>query len=64
MAGHKKVKELFIDGKIPLVSRRRIPLLFCGETLLWVGGMRRSSTALLAKQTKAVVRAELIDFTL
>lgn len=62
MPGHKKVKELFIDGKIPLVSRHRIPLLFCGETLLWVGGMRRSNTALLKEQTKTVVRAEIIDF--
>jgi tRNA(Ile)-lysidine synthase len=63
MTGHKKVKELFIDGKIPLVSRRRIPLLFRGETLIWVGGMRRSSAALLSEQTKTVIRAELIDFT-
>jgi tRNA(Ile)-lysidine synthase len=62
MDGHKKVKELFIDGKIPLFTRRRIPLLFSGETLIWVGGMRRSSKAPLSEQTKTVVRAELIDF--
>jgi tRNA(Ile)-lysidine synthase len=64
MTGHKKVKNLFIDGKIPLVSRRRIPLLFCGEMLLWVGGMRRTSKALLKEETKTVVKAELTDFTL
>ncbi len=54
MDGHKKVKELFIDAKIPLSLRCRIPLLFCGDTLLWVGGMRRSSAALAfgAKQNR------------
>jgi len=37
MTGQKKVKELFINAKIPVALRSFIPLLFCGETLLWVG---------------------------
>jgi tRNA(Ile)-lysidine synthase len=61
MNGHKKVKELFIDAKIPLAFRGRIPLLFCGDTLLWVGGIRRSSAATLTERTKTVVKAELLD---
>jgi tRNA(Ile)-lysidine synthase len=56
MNGHKKVKELFIDAKIPLSLRCRVPLLFCGDTLLWVGGMRRSSAALLSERSKTVAR--------
>ena len=62
MDGHKKVKDLFINAKIPLAFRRRIPLFFSGDTLLWVGGIRRSSAALLSGLTKTVVRAELLDF--
>ena len=42
MTGSKKVKELFIDAKVPRSQRRNIPLLFCGDTLLWVCGMRVS----------------------
>ncbi len=61
MGGHKKVKELFIDAKIPFSLRCRIPLLFCGDTLLWVGGMRRSSAALLSDRTKTVARAEILS---
>lgn len=61
MDGHKKVKKLFIDAKIPLAFRRRIPLLFCGDTLLWVGGIRRSSAACLTERTKSVVKAEILD---
>jgi len=63
MTGHKKVKDLFIDAKLPLVFRCRIPILFCGETLLWVGGIRRSNAATLTTGTKTVVRAEILDFT-
>ena len=59
MAGQKKVKELFIDAKIPVSARRLLPLLFCGETLLWVGGVRRSSAASITEKTLTAVRAEI-----
>jgi tRNA(Ile)-lysidine synthase len=61
MDGHKKVKDLFIDAKIPLACRRRIPLLFCGDMLLWVGGIRRSSAACLTERTKTVIRAQILS---
>jgi tRNA(Ile)-lysidine synthase len=60
MAGQKKVKELFIDAKIPVAARRLIPLLFSGETLLWVGGVRRSSAASVTEKTTTAVRAEIL----
>jgi tRNA(Ile)-lysidine synthase len=60
MAGHKKVKDLFIDAKIPLFARRLVPLLYCGDTLLWVVGLRRSSAAALKESTITVVRVEIL----
>ncbi len=39
MSGRKKVKDVFIDRKIPASERARIPLLFCGEDLLWIVGV-------------------------
>jgi tRNA(Ile)-lysidine synthase len=39
MCGTRKVKELFIDRKIPRPERPLIPLLFWGEALLWVAGL-------------------------
>jgi tRNA(Ile)-lysidine synthase len=59
MTGQKKVKELFIDAKIPVTHRPLIPLLFCGETIIWVGGIRRSDMACLTGRTKVVVRAKI-----
>ena len=40
MEGEKKVKNLFIDCKIPAPQRKRIPLLYRGDRLLWVAGVR------------------------
>jgi tRNA(Ile)-lysidine synthase len=39
MSGRKKVKDVFIDKKIPASERRRIPLLFCGDDLIWIAGV-------------------------
>jgi tRNA(Ile)-lysidine synthase len=39
MTGRKKVKNIFIDRKIPLAERRRIPLLFCDAELFWIAGV-------------------------
>ncbi len=40
LGGSKKLKNFFIDNKVPREHRRLIPLLFCGPRLLWVCGMR------------------------
>ena len=61
MSGSKKVKDLFIDEKIARDLRRRVPLLFCGDRLLWVCGIRVAACARLTGMTKAVVRAEIQD---
>lgn len=45
MAGTKKVKDLFIDEKVPFTIRHRTPLVFSGSTLLWVCGLRTSRRA-------------------
>ena len=62
MSGRKKVKDLFIDEKIPLRSRSRFPLLFSGERLIWVCGLQVSAETRITDQTGRVLRAELLDF--
>lgn len=39
MSGRKKVKDIFIDKKIQLAERRRIPFLLSGDDLIWVAGV-------------------------
>ena len=38
MQGEKKLKAYFIDKKVPQALRDRLPLVFAGDTLLWVPG--------------------------
>ncbi len=54
MSGRKKVKDVFIDRKIPASERTRIPLLFCGNDLLWIVGV---SVSELCRTDTAVNRA-------
>lgn len=49
--GRKKIKELFIDEKLPRERRESYPLITAGEELLWVPGLRESVQATVGKET-------------
>jgi tRNA(Ile)-lysidine synthase len=59
MAGTRKVKNFFIDRKIPLHLRRTIPLLFSTTELLWVCGLRVSESGRIKPGTREVVEVEI-----
>ena len=59
MTGRKKLKDLFIDRKVPRSRRRTLPLLLAGEEILWVPGCARSDLARLEPGTRAVWRVKL-----
>ena len=56
MSGTKKVKDVFIDRKIPASARRRIPLLFCADNLIWIAGVCASESTRVVAPAAAVVR--------
>ncbi len=57
MTGSKKVKEIFINGKIPLPQRRQIPLVFCNDTLIWICGLRTSQLARVDGSSSRIISA-------
>lgn len=59
MAGRKKVKDLFIDEKIPLDERKKIPLVFSSGRLIWVGGLRIAHDARVTSGARYAIRAEI-----
>jgi tRNA(Ile)-lysidine synthase len=59
MKGEKKVKDFFIDEKVPMTERKRVPLLFFGDVLGWIGGMRINHRLRVTKRTKKVLRVEI-----
>jgi tRNA(Ile)-lysidine synthase len=60
MEGGKKVKDFFMDRKIPLTERRKIPLLFGNDKLLWVGGLRIDHRFRVKPTTRQVLKVEIL----
>lgn len=59
MTGSKKIKELFIDEKIPKLQRERIPLLTDEETVLWIPNLRKSIVSLSPQEGKEGLLVEM-----
>lgn len=60
--GTKKLKEYFIDKKIPRDERRRIPLIAAGNEVVWVVGHKISDKFKVTENTKRVLRIECGNF--
>lgn len=62
--GSKKVKDMFIDSKIPMSLREKIPIVTDTEgRILWLPGVRRSAHAVTGNGTKRRVHMKLdMDF--
>jgi tRNA(Ile)-lysidine synthase len=59
MTGRKKVKDLFIDEKIAIARRAVIPLVFSGDELIWIVGLRTAHPARVDACSSQVVKAVL-----
>lgn len=59
MSGSKKIKDLFIDEKIPKLHREQIPLLVDEEKVLWIPGIRESKACISPTAGKEVLVVEL-----
>ncbi len=60
--GHKKVKDLFVDKKVPLSVRSTLPLLLARGEILWIPGYGRSEIAKVGSETREVVRVKLVVY--
>jgi tRNA(Ile)-lysidine synthase len=60
MMGTQKLKEFFIDHKIPRFERSKIPLLISGEMIAWVVGYRINERVKVTEKTEKVLRIELV----
>jgi len=61
MTGSKKIKDCFIDWKIPADQRNQIPLVVSADTIVWVVGYRIGHDVRVTGETKRVMRLELRD---
>ena len=62
MSGHRKLKDFFIDLKIPSEDRARIPILTCRNQPVWVCGFRIDERYKVTPQTQKVLKVSLDGF--
>jgi tRNA(Ile)-lysidine synthase len=59
--GTQKLKEFFIDHKIPNFERQRVPLLISGEMIAWVVGYRIDERVKVSEKTQRVLKVEFVS---
>ena len=59
MSGHKKVKDFFIDLKIPASDRLRTPILLQGNDIVWICGYRIDERVKVTPDTRRVLRVTM-----
>lgn len=63
MKGRKKLKDLFIDKKIPRAVRKTIPILLCRGEIFWVGGVQMAEETRITESSARMLRLRLIPHT-
>lgn len=58
MSGYKKIKDYFIDNKVPRDIRDKIPLLVDDENIIWIAGFAISDLYKITKNTKKILVVE------
>ena len=56
MSGSKKLKDIFIDMKIPKEERDNIPILCFDEKIAWIIGIRTSEKYKLTNESKNILK--------
>jgi len=59
MSGSKKLKDIFIDMKIPQEERNKIPLICFGEDIGWIVGYRVSDKYKVTSESKNILEINI-----
>jgi tRNA(Ile)-lysidine synthase len=60
MKGTQKLKSLFINEKVPVSMRHKIPILTDAQSIIWVTGMRLSERVKITDETRKIIKVEII----
>lgn len=59
MSGHRKLSDLLIDAKVDRPLRDEIPIVLCGDNIVWVVGLAVCEDYKVTDTTKTVVQLEV-----
>jgi tRNA(Ile)-lysidine synthase len=54
------VKEYFIDSKVPRMERDKVPVLACGDDIVWLAGHRRDRRFLAGEDCISPVMVKFV----
>ena len=60
MKGTRKLKDFFIDHKVPKFERPKIPLLISGEVIAWIVGHRIDERVKVTEKTKKILKVKVV----
>jgi tRNA(Ile)-lysidine synthase len=63
MNSEKKLKEFFIDEKVPKLERDKVPVLTDSEKILWIVGYRLDARALCNEETHKILHIAIEPVT-
>jgi tRNA(Ile)-lysidine synthase len=58
--GTQKLKNFFIDHKVPKFERPKVPLLISGEMIAWIVGHRIDERVKVTEKTKKVLKVKVV----
>lgn len=59
LSGFKKVKDIFIDNKVPSEERKKMPILESNENIIWVCGTRIDNRYRIKKETERILKCTI-----
>ncbi|NLE10112.1 MAG: hypothetical protein GX630_01295, partial [Actinobacteria bacterium] len=57
--GKRKLQDVLVDLHVPAKERAHVPLVVCGERIVWVGGLVLAEEGRINDATAAIVRLSL-----
>jgi tRNA(Ile)-lysidine synthase len=61
LKGTKKIQDIFVDDKVPEEERDGVPLLVCGDEVVWIPGYRIAARFALPSKRAPCLRIEVSD---
>lgn len=61
MVGTKKLKDFFIDRKVPNQVRDRVPIVVSGDNIIWVAGYQIDDRYKVTPSTREVLHLKICD---
>jgi len=56
ITGTRKVKDVFIDRKVPRAARAHYPVVTLADEIVWLPGLARGRVALVTPRTSSVMK--------